>query len=180
MNDTTIASNFFQSSIKIFEDYRRLAERAMEQIADDKLFIAHGQTNSIAVQVKHLSGNMLSRWTDFLTSDGEKTWRNRDNEFVGDYQNRTEMMEAWDKGWTCLLNTLKKLKPNDLEKKVFIRNEGHTVIEAVHRQMAHYSYHVGQIVHIAKELAGEHWQTLSIPKGGSKAFNKEKFSKPMV
>lgn len=178
MNDTTIAQTFIESTIRIFENYRELAERAMTQIADDDLFVSSGQTNSIAVQVKHLSGNMLSRWTDFLTSDGEKSWRDRDGEFVGDYDNRAQMMEAWDRGWTCLLNAIKVLKPEDLEKTVFIRSEGHSVIEAIHRQMAHYAYHAGQIVHIAKQQAGENWQTLSIPKGGSQQFNEQKFAKP--
>ncbi len=176
MKNISIAENFIQSSTKIFENYRKLAERAMAQITNADLFFSTGETNSIAVQVKHLSGNMLSRWTDFLTSDGEKSWRDRDGEFTADYQNRKDMMEAWDKGWACLLDSMHTLKPEDLEKAVFIRNEGHSVIEAIHRQMAHYAYHVGQIVHIAKQLAGENWKTLSIAKGGSTQFNKEKFS----
>jgi len=127
--------------------------------------------------VKHLWGNMMSRWTDFLTTDGEKEWRNRDAEFENDITSQDEIMDKWNEGWGVFLNTLRSLNENDLEKIIYIRNQGHTVLEAINRQLAHYPYHIGQIVFIGK-MCAEQWNSLSIPKGNSKQYNADKFSKP--
>jgi Protein of unknown function (DUF1572) len=123
-------------------------------------------------------GNMLSRWTDFLTTDGEKEWRNRDAEFENDITTRQELIAKWDEGWNCLFNALNPLTADDLQKEIYIRNEGHTVAEAINRQLAHYPYHVGQIVFIGKMVCDNGWASLSIPKGNPKTFNNDKFSKP--
>lgn len=171
-------SKFFTTSIKQFEYYKMLGEKAMEQVTDEQLFIKiSAESNSIAVIVKHLWGNMLSRWTDFLTADGEKEWRDREGEFVDDMNTRVELLQKWNEGWACLLNTLKNLKPEDEHKIVYIRNQGHTVQEAVMRQLAHYPYHVGQMVYLGKYFADSRWKSLSIPKGGSSNYNKDKFLK---
>lgn len=170
-------NGYLTGIIKQFEYYKMLGEKTFKQLADDKLFRqVNEDSNSIATIVKHLSGNMLSRWTDFLTSDGEKEWRNRDSEFENDFKTRAEIKEAWDKGWSCLFNALKELNDKDLEKIIYIRNQGQTVIDAINRQLAHYAYHIGQIVYIGKMFAGN-WETLSIPKGESGAYNTEKFAK---
>jgi hypothetical protein len=137
----------------------------------------NGESNSIAIIVKHLSGNMLSRWTDFLNSDGEKTWRDRDSEFENNIKSRQELLESWNAGWDCLFNALNSIKENDWKKEIYIRNERHTVIDAINRQLAHYPYHIGQIVFIGKMVAGSKWRSLSIPKGDSQIFNAEKFAK---
>ena len=121
---------------------------------------------------------MLSRWTNFLTEDGEKEWRNRDGEFEQDIATKAELIEKWEEGWKCLLDTLDNLKPEDMDKIIYIRNMGHTVIEALNRQSTHYAYHVGQIVFLGKMIKGSSWQSLSIPKGESKQYNKDKFSQP--
>ncbi|MEO6405169.1 MAG: DUF1572 family protein [Ferruginibacter sp.] len=152
---------------KQFEQYKLLAEKAMAQMPDEQLSWQYDEdVNSIAIIIKHMWGNMLSRWTDFLTSDGEKEWRQRDAEFENDITTREELMSKWNEGWSCFFNALNSLKAKDLSKEVFIRNERHTVTEAILRQLAHYSYHVGQIVYIARMLNGEHWTSLSIPKAG--------------
>lgn len=133
-------------------------------------------SNSISVIVKHLWGNMTSRWTNFLTEDGEKSWRDRDAEFESSITSRVELMEKWDQGWKVFLNAIKELKNEDLEKTVYIRNEGHTVIDAIHRQVAHYSYHIGQIVYLGKIIKGEDWDCLSIPRNKSEDYNRKKFA----
>lgn len=162
---------------KQFEYYKMLGDKTFEQLPDDALFRQYNDdSNSIAIIVKHLSGNMLSRWTDFLTSDGEKEWRNRDSEFSDDITTRKEMLEVWNKGWDCLFSALKNLTPGDLDKIIYIRNQGQTAADAINRQLAHYSYHIGQIVYIGKMFAGK-WESLSIPKGKSADFNAEKFAK---
>lgn len=169
--------NFLESSIKQFLYYKTLGEKAMMQVTDEQLFMQLNEdSNSIATIVKHLSGNMLSRWTDFLTSDGEKEWRNRDAEFENEFSSREALMVLWNKGWDCLLNTLKTLSENDMQHLVYIRNEGHTVTEAIIRQLCHYPYHVGQLIFAAKALKETHWDTLSIAKNKSKTYNTEKFS----
>lgn len=176
---TSINQNFLQSTIKLFNYYKSLGERTFDQLSDEELqWRPNEASNSIALIVHHLSGNMLSRWTDFLTSDGEKTWRNREAEFEIGYVHRGSMIDAWNKGWSCLLSTLQELRPEDIEKIIYIRNEGQTVLEAIHRQLAHYASHVGQIMFIGKQIKGANWISLSIPKGGSKEFNSDKFSKP--
>lgn len=174
-----MANNYLESVKKQFEYYKMLGEKAFAQLEDDKLFWQYNaDSNSIAVIVKHLCGNMLSRWTDFLTADGEKQWRDRDAEFENDIKNRDELLEKWNQGWACLFNALNALTANDLNKIIYIRNQGHSVIEAINRQLAHYPYHIGQIVFLGKMLAEKGWVSLSVPKGKSNEFNADKFSKP--
>ncbi|MDB5153341.1 MAG: hypothetical protein JWR54_2092, partial [Mucilaginibacter sp.] len=169
--------DYLESAIKQFEYYKLLGERAMEQLPAKKLFWQYNnESNSIAIIVKHLWGNMLSRWTDLMTTDGEKEWRNRDTEFENDIQAKEELLAKWDEGWQCLLNALKALTENDLQKIIYIRNQRHTVLEAINRQLAHYPYHIGQIIYIAKMVLDGNWKSLSIPKGNSASFNAEKFS----
>ena len=171
-------NTYLESIRKQFLYYKMLGEKAMEQLSEEQLFWQYNEeSNSIAVLVHHLTGNMLSRFTDFLTTDGEKSWRNRDAEFTNPFQNKTELMEYWNKGWNCLMNTLDKVTEMDLEKIIYIRNDGHTVTEAMNRQLAHYPYHIGQMVFIAKMLKNEDWQTLSIAKNKSADYNDRKFSK---
>lgn len=168
---------FLESAIKLFRYYKKLGEGAIAQLNDSEVLLQpNAASNSIALIVHHLSGNMLSRWTDFLTSDGEKSWRNREAEFAESYPNKEAMMVGWEKGWSCLLNTLVSLTSEDLSKMIYIRNEGQSVLEAIQRQLAHYSSHVGQILFQAKVIKGNAFKSLSIPKGGSVSFNKEKFS----
>src|SRR3954467_3465734 len=173
-----MTNNYLESVRKQFEYYKMLGDKTFSQLKDDKLFWQYNdESNSIATIVKHLWGNMLSRWTDFMTSDGEKEWRNRDAEFGNDIKNRQELLEKWNEGWNCLFNALKSLKEEDLDKIIFIRNQGHTVMEAINRQLAHYPYHVGQIVFYAKQLKNSDWDSLSIPKNKSGNYNAEKFAK---
>lgn len=169
--------HYLEGAKKLFRYYRQLGDKALAQIGDAHIHWQPGpESNSVAVIVKHLSGNMLSRFTDFLTSDGEKPWRNRDAEFENDYADKSELLAAWNKGWECFFAAVEPLTEADLSTVVYIRNEGHTVLEALNRQLAHYPYHVGQLVYVCRMLAGEQWQSLSIPKGGSQAFNDGKFS----
>ena len=171
--------NYLDTVKKQFEYYKSLGEKTFEQIPEDRLFWQKNEeSNSIAMIVKHLNGNMLSRWTDFLTTDGEKKWRKRDNEFDNDIKNKAELLSKWNQGWICLFEALNQLTENDLEKEIYIRNMGHSVSEAINRQLAHYPYHIGQIVFIGKMIQNQQWHSLSIPKGKSKDYNKEKFSKP--
>ncbi|WP_420460924.1 DinB family protein [Neolewinella sp.] len=166
-----------QNYRKQFAYYRHLAEGAMAQLTFAQLTQDDAAgSNSIAVIVKHLAGNMRSRWTDFLTTDGEKTWRDREDEFVANFPDRPALEGAWNEGWAVLEQALNELTPGQLETVIYIRNEGHPVYEAINRQLAHYSYHVGQIVLLAKQLRGAEWQSLSIPRGGSEAFNARKFA----
>lgn len=170
--------SYLESVKKQFLYYKMLGEKAIDQLEPSQLFVSfNDDTNSIATIIKHISGNMLSRWTDFLTSDGEKEWRNRDSEFENDLQSKEEVLEVWNKGWNCLENALESLKHEQLSDIIYIRNEGHTVIEAINRQLAHYPYHVGQIVFYAKQLKNSEWNSLSIPKNKSGNYNAEKFAK---
>ncbi|WP_248723129.1 DUF1572 family protein [Seonamhaeicola sp. ML3] len=170
--------SYLSSIKKQFNYYKSLGDKTIEQLSLEELRKEFStDSNSIAIIVKHLAGNMLSRWTNFLTEDGEKTWRNRDSEFEADYASKNELIEHWDKGWHCLFDALDSITKNDLERIVYIRNQGHTVTEAINRQLAHYSYHIGQIVFLGKLIKGNHWQSLSIPKGKSKSYNQEKFAK---
>ena len=172
-----INHNYLESAYKQMLYYKTLAEKAMDQIHENQLFVAYNEnTNSIAVIVKHLAGNMLSRWTDFLITDGEKEWRDRDAEFENDFNSKEELISFWNKGWDVFLNTLQSLQPEDLTQIVYIRNQGHTVVDAINRQLAHYPYHVGQIVFYAKLLKETEWNSLSIPKNKSKDYNSNKFS----
>ena len=170
-------NNFLESAIKQFEYYKLLGEKTFEQLDDEKLIWQYNsESNSIAIIVKHVHGNMLSRWTNFLTSDGEKEWRNRDAEFENDITTKEEMLSKWNAGWQCLFDALHSLQETDLQKIIYIRNQGQTVTEAINRQLCHYSYHVGQIVFIGKMICNENWISLSIPKGNSKIYNQQKFS----
>jgi hypothetical protein len=171
-------NGYLTSVIKQFEYYKSLGEKSFDQLQEEDLFWQYNaESNSIATIVKHLHGNMISRWTDFLNSDGEKESRKRDEEFENNITNRAEMMAKWKEGWTCLLNALRSLKEDDLDKIIYIRNQGHSLTEAVNRQLAHYPYHIGQIVYIAKMAAGK-WTSLSIPRGQSNTYNAEKFAQP--
>ncbi|MFI5195347.1 MAG: DinB family protein [Chitinophagales bacterium] len=167
---------YLDSAKKQFAQYKALGEKSMAQIPEEKLFWQiNEQSNSVSTIVKHLWGNMRSRFTDFLTSDGEKSWRNRESEFENDLNSRDLLMARWNEGWDCLLATLDELQEKDLLSIVSIRNEKHTVTEALNRQLTHYAYHVGQIVFLAKVISGQNWKSLSIPRGQSDQFNAEKF-----
>lgn len=171
-------NGFLDSTKKQFEYYKLLGEKTFEQISDNQInWQYNSESNSIAIIVKHLTGNMLSRWTDFLTTDGEKEWRNREGEFEGEIESKTQLLEIWNKGWNCLFEVLDSISDEDLDKIIYIRNQGHTVMEAINRQLAHYPYHVGQIVFIGKMLLDENWQTLSIARGKSSTYNADKFAK---
>lgn len=172
-------TTYLESAKKQFEYYKMLGEKTFAQLSDDQLFEKYNEeTNSIAIIVKHLWGNMMSRWTDFLTSDGEKDWRQRDTEFEDDIATRRQLISRWDEGWGCLFAAIDSLTTSDLMKEIYIRNQGHTVIEAINRQLAHYPYHIGQIVFIGKMICNTQWTSLSIPKGNSNAYNEKKFSSP--
>lgn len=174
-----MTDDYLDSVKKQFEYYKMLGEKTFSQLTDEQLFWQFNPgSNSIAIIVNHLWGNMLSRWTDFLTSDGEKEWRNRDAEFENNISSREELLDKWNSGWTCLLDALAELTQEDLQKEIYIRNMGHSVTEAINRQLAHYPYHIGQIVFIGKMACGENWNSLSIPKGKSNTYNTDKFSKP--
>lgn len=174
----TAQESFLTSAKKQFLYYKTLGEKAINQLEPEQLFFAaNDDTNSISIIIKHLHGNMLSRWTDFLTTDGEKPTRNRDSEFEGELEDKEKLLQKWNDGWDCLFNAIDPLTPEQLSQIVYIRNEGQTVIEAINRQLCHYSYHVGQIVFYAKMLKKGDWESLSIPKNKSKDYNTDKFSK---
>ncbi len=158
-----------------FLTYKSLGEKAMAQVPEERLFWTfYNDSNSLGMLVQHMSGNMISRFTRFFEEDGEKPWRNRDREFESILTSRKEIMDAWEAGWVCFFGVLNELRDSDLHKTVLIRGESHSTIEAFNRQLAHYSYHVGQIVYLSKMLAIEGWKSLSIPKGGSDGFNQKK------
>jgi hypothetical protein len=168
---------YLKSALRQFEYYKGLAEKTIEQLEDEQLlWEPNEESNSIAIIVKHMWGNMLSRWTNFLTEDGEKPWRERDAEFVNDIRTREELLSKWNEGWLCVFAALNSINDEDLDRVIYIRNEGHSVLEAINRQLAHYSYHVGQIVYIGKLVKNDSWKSLSIPRNRSVAFNVEKFS----
>jgi len=158
-----------------FRGYKRLAEGAIAQLKDEELFIAlDPEANSIAVMMKHISGNMRSRFTDFLTTDGEKPDRHRDQEFeMNADATRAEVMRRWEEGWACVFSAIETLKPEDVVRTVTIRDEPHTVLQALNRQVAHYAYHIGQIVFLAKHFRSRDWKSLSIPRGKSEEFNRK-------
>ncbi len=167
-------TSYVQDSLTLFRYYKKSAERAMEQVTDDQLFAAlDDESNSIAVIVKHMAGNMRSRWTDFLTSDGEKPDRNRDSEFVDPPHTREALLDIWEQGWSLVFQALEPLSDDDLGRTVMIRGEAHSVMQAINRQVAHYANHVGQIVLLAKHFAGAKWQSLTIPKNRSGEFNQK-------
>ena len=166
------------SAVGTFRGQKKLAERAIGQLGHAQLHEAlHPETNSIAVIMKHMAGNMRSRWTEFLTTDGEKPWRHRDNEFVDDIASREELRQIWERGWECVFAAMDKLSDDDLGKEVKIRGEAHTVIRAIQRQIDHNAYHTGQIVLIARILAGDEWTNLSVPRGESEEYNRRVWQK---
>lgn len=168
----TLGNTFLASAISRVNYYKQLADKTFAQLEEKDFYYTPNQaSNSLAVIIQHISGNMLSRWTNFLTEDGEKPWRNRDTEFKAQLYSKQALLELWEKGWDCFLSTLKKLSENDLLKTIYIRNEPLIVIDAVNRQLAHYPHHVGQIIYIGKMIRNEQWQSLSIEKGQSVAFN---------
>ena len=161
--------------VKRFQYYKDLAEKTFDQVSEEHLFWKYNEeSNSIATLVKHLSGNMQSRWTNFLTEDGEKSWRKRDSEFENDIQSKAEMMEIWTKGWQVLFEALNQIKEENWNDTIFIRGEKHTVLDAVLRQLTHYPYHIGQIIYIGKMVKDTDWNTFSIAKNQSVPFNIEK------
>ncbi|RFM30873.1 DUF1572 family protein [Chitinophaga silvisoli] len=163
---------YLDSAMERLSYYKSLGDKTIARLSDEQLlWQPEGEPNSIYLIVKHLSGNMRSRWTDFLTSDGEKEWRNRDEEFVNGVASKEEIIQLWNDGWKVILDSIGSLTPDDLEKKVMIRSEPHVVVDAINRQLMHVPYHVGQIVYLGKIMKGEKWLSLSIPKGGSQAFN---------
>jgi len=166
--------SYLEVAAENFQSIKLLAERSMDQLTNEELHYApNEESNSIAVIVKHMSGNLKSRFSDFLSSDGEKPDRNRDGEFEGSYESKTQVLNAWNSGWDVLFNTLSQLKEEDLHKTVYIRSEPHQVMEAIQRQIVHQSSHSGQIVYIAKMIKDREWKTLSIPRGKSDKFNQE-------
>ena len=174
MNDQSIGANFLEDALWTFRYYKQLAERAFAQIDDADFFrVVDEESNSIAVNMKHMAGNMISRWTDFLTTDGEKPERNRDLEFVMlPETTKAEMIAYWEKGWQRIFQALAPLRPEDLMRTITIRGQDHTVVQAINRQIAHYAYHVGQIVYLAKHFKSSAWQSLSVPKNRSSEFNR--------
>lgn len=162
--------------IKQFEYYKKLAEMAIDQLESNQLFkeVANG-TNSIAVIMKHIAGNLISRWTNVFKEDGEKEWRNRDSEFVDDFNGKDELLAYWNKGWKILFDLLNTIDEADLERIIYIRNMGCSLDDAILRQLCHYPYHIGQIVFVSKYFKGESFSSLTIPLGASKTYNKEKF-----
>ena len=170
---------YLQDVVDQFRQLKSLADRALAQVGDQDLLAAlDPESNSLAVLIQHLAGNMRSRWTDFLTSDGEKPDRDRDQEFeVAEGTTRAALQGRWEEGWRCLFQTLTALSEEDLTLTVLIRAEPHSVIKAINRQLTHYGYHVGQIVFLAKHFASDHWRTLTVPRGKSREFNAEKFGR---
>ena len=169
MSAEAIAQNYLDDSRKAMRAYKKLAEKALDQLKDDEYFVTlDEESNSVAVVMKHMAGNMFSRWTDFLTTDGEKPNRNRDYEFVIDHDTtQHDIRDYWERGWQCVFDALDPLQIEDLEKRVFIRGEEHTVVQAINRQLMHYAYHVGQIVFLAKHFRATGWDSLSIPRNRS-------------
>jgi hypothetical protein len=171
-------TKYLDSVKKQFEYYKSVGEKTFNQLNEEELFWQFNEeSNSIAIIVNHLWGNMKSRWTNFLTSDGEKEWRNRDLEFESVIKTKSDLIHKWNDGWKCLFDALDSITEDNFETKVYIRNQEHSIIDAVNRQLAHYAYHIGQLVYIGKMIKGGEWKNLTIPKGKSHKFNKEKFSK---
>jgi hypothetical protein len=169
-----LTTSYLEDSLALFRFYKKMGEGAMEQVSDEQLFAAlDGEMNSIAIMVKHMAGNMRSRWTDFLTSDGEKPDRDRDSEFMAPPETRESLMRLWNQGWERVFQALEPLSETDMQRTVTIRGEAHSVMQAVNRQIAHYSYHVGQIVFLAKHFGASEWKSLSVPRNKSAEFNRK-------
>jgi len=170
------SQHFIDSALFEFRRYKKLGDDTFSQLSETDLQWSYGATdNSIALIVKHMAGNMRSRWTNFLSEDGEKTWRQRETEFESAPKTKKEILSVWESGWACLFDALHSVNATNFNQPVRIRTEKHSIVEAVHRQLAHYAHHVGQIVFIGKMIKGDDWVSLSIAKGGSESFNKEKF-----
>jgi hypothetical protein len=181
MNDE-LAKHYLEDSLKVFRNYKQLGEKAIVQLSDEELFRAlDAEMNSVALNVKHLAGNMRSRWTDFLTTDGEKPDRKRDSEFrLDESTSRADVMRWWEEGWRTVFAALEPLRAEDVSREVTIRGKPHTVLMAINRQLTHYAYHVGQIVFLAKHFKSAAWQSLSIPRGQSETFNESLRQPPAV
>src|SRR5829696_7062375 len=173
MASEAIIQNYLDDARSALRAYKKLADKAVDQLNDEEFFVTiDEEANSIAVVMKHMAGNMFSRWTDFLTSDGEKADRNRDMEFVIEAQTtKDDVLAYWERGWQCVFNALEPLRPEDFEKSVLIRGEKHTIVQAINRQLMHYAYHIGQIVLLAKHFRSAEWDSLSIPRNRSAEFN---------
>lgn len=179
MDKNSSMQPYLSSSIKQSMYYKQLAERALSQLSDEEIFFKPSyQENSIAIIMQHMAGNMLSRWTNIWEEDGEKIWRERDKEFEEVVSTKIDLMRRWENGWNQYLTALEYVEIEDLEKLVYIRNQGHTLVEAINRQLCHYSYHCGQIVVLAKSMMKDNWKSLSIPLGNSEKYNEHQFSKP--
>jgi Protein of unknown function (DUF1572) len=166
--------SYLEDAIPLLRHYKCLAERAIAQVSDEQLFVVlDPEANSIAIIVKHMAGNMRSRFTDFLTTDGEKPTRNRDSEFVDPAATRAQLLADWESGWSCVFAALGSLTDADLRRTITIRGEAHSVVQAINRQLAHYPYHVGQIVLLARHFAGDRWQSLTVPRNQSAEFNRK-------
>ena len=169
--------DYLVSVKKEFHYYKYLGNRTFEQLTFEQINWQYNkESNSIAIIVKHLCGNMLSRWTDFLSSDGEKPWRDRDAEFDANFKNKGDLLATWEEGWQCLFTAIESINEKNIDQIIYIRNMGHSVTEAINRQLAHYSYHVGQIVFIGRMIKCDHWTNLSIDVGKSQLYNEEKFA----
>ena len=173
MNEA-LAEEYLADAIASFRSYKKLADKAIAQVTDEELFVTlDEESNSVAVVIKHMAGNMISRWTDFLTTDGEKPDRTRDMEFVIESNTtRDVVISYWERGWKCVFDAIEPLTPVDFERRVSIRGQEHTIVQAINRQLSHYSYHIGQIAFLAKHFRSSEWQSLSIPRNRSAAFNK--------
>lgn len=173
------STEYITGTKKQFLYYKSIAEKTFDTLTDEQLFWQYNDTsNSIAIIVKHLWGNMMSRWTNFLTEDGEKTWRKRDAEFENDIKSREEVLQKWNEGWQCLFNALDSVNDTNFDQPIYIRNVEHSIQDAVNRQLAHYPYHIGQIIFIGKMIQDDKWQSLSIPKRESATYNKKRFAQP--
>ena len=182
MSGEAIVKNYFDDSLSALRAYKKLAEKAIAQMQDEEFFVTlDEESNSVAVVMKHMAGNMISRWTDFLTSDGEKPNRHRDMEFVIEPETtKDDVLAYWERGWACVFEALEPLRPEDFEKTVMIRGEEHTIVQAINRQLMHYAYHIGQIVFLAKHFRSAEWKSLSIPRNRSAEFNTYLTNQPGV
>ncbi len=168
-------TSYLKSALHQFQFYKNLGEQSLLQVSDEQLFFQpNEESNSISIIVQHLWGNMMSRWTNFLTEDGEKIWRQRDSEFEPQITTRESLMEKWNEGWQCVFKALNSVSDTDMDRIIYIRDEANTLMEAINRQVAHYAYHVGQIVFLAKWMKNEDWSSLSIPRNKSIEYNQRK------
>jgi len=176
-----VGSTLLSSALTVFRNNKHWADKAIAQLSDESIRVAlDANTNSVAVIMKHVSGNLLSRWADFLTTDGEKPWRNRDDEFVDSFKSWDEALDYWEQGWNCLFDTLQNLTPEDLSIKITIRGEPHSVPLAIHRPLAHCGCHVGQIIVVARILTRDDWETIMIPRGESTSYNQQVWGKEHI